>query len=114
MFCVNTQSIISFGKRRQNLLGAVEAGIVGSSKASFKDYISNGTAIYLHCEGLLWGSGRIEGEYFFSDDIIWDDKLYPHRFRFSLTKLLADPIPLNDGIINSKLRTDFGPGWPYM
>lgn len=106
-------NIISFGKRKRNLLKAIETTTIGSSLTTFKDSIQPGATIFLHCGGLLWGTGEVQGSYFFSDDIIWSDKLYPHRYKFVLTKFLKEPVPLNDGIINTRLRRDFGAGWAY-
>ena len=105
--------ILSFGRKPQNLMRAIQTETIGSSLGSFESYITEGSTIFLHCNSLLWGIGKIRGSYFNSEERIWSDKIYPHRFHFSIQHLVNQPLILSDGNYNARLRQEFGIGWAY-
>lgn len=106
-------NIISFGKRKENLIRSLETMTIGSNLSTFKDSVKHGATVFLHCEARIWGIANVTGPYFFSEIPIWSDKTYPHRFKIELLKVLSDPIELSDGIINAEFRKSFGSGWAY-
>lgn len=106
-------NIVSFGKRKENLIQSLETMTIGSNLSTFKDSIKQGSTIFLHCEGMIWGTAKVVGPYFYSEIQIWFDKIYPSRFKIELQKILADPFELSDGIINAEFRKSFGSGWAY-
>ena len=106
-------NIVSFGKRKENLLLALKMETIGSALTTFKDSIEPGATVFLHCNGMIWATARVNSGYFFSENRIWSDKIYPHRFKISLIKFAKIPIKLSDGTINVKFRERFGAGWAY-
>jgi len=106
-------NIISFGKRKENLLIALNQGLIGSTLTTFKESVQPGATVFLHCDAKIWAVAKVEGDYFFSETRIWPDKIYPHRFKVSLLKFVKHPIELSDGVINAKFRERFGAGWAY-
>ena len=106
-------NIISFGKRRENLERALESNTIGSALSTFRESVKPGATVFLHCNGLIWGSAKVSSDYFSSSAPLWDDKLYPHRFRISDVKLASEPVELCDGVINVQLRKQYGTGWAY-
>lgn len=110
---MNRFNIISFGKRQANLYLALEHLTIGSSLSTFKESIVRNSTIFLHCNSMIWGTATVSSDYFYSEEKIWDDKIYPHRFNISKPQLLKDPVPLSDGVINKAFREQFGSGWAY-
>lgn len=106
-------NIISFGKRIKNLETAIAQETIGSALSTFKENVSENSLIFLHCNAMVWGTARTVGSYFYSEENLWEDKVYPHRFKISNIQLLKNPIPLSDGIINKAFRESFGSGWAY-
>lgn len=106
-------NIISFGKRKENLLLTLQLNVIGSSLTTFKEHIFPGATIFLHCNGRIWATAEVIDRYFYSEDVLWKDKLYPHRFKIHNCKLLASPVQLSDGVINSEFRKASGPSWAY-
>lgn len=109
----NLYNIISFGKKKENLLLAIHNQTIGSYLATFKDNVENGAVIFLHCKGKIWATGQISSVYYFSDEPIWQDKTYPHRFNFQIRKILESPVTINDGTINVLLKKSYGVGWAF-
>lgn len=106
-------NIITFGKKRKNLKKAIEYQTIGSFLTTVQDYLYKDSTIFLHCESKIWGTAKVNSNYFCDKTIIWDDKVYPHRFLISEIKLTDDPISLTNGIYNVELRSSFGVGWAY-
>lgn len=106
-------NIISFGKKRENLVLAIEHQIIGSTMGTFKENVHDGSTIFLHCASKIWATAEISGDYFVSDSLIWADKTYPHRFKFKNCNLLSSPVELSDGVINSEFRKSYGTAWAY-
>lgn len=106
-------NIISFGKRKENLVKSLETMTIGSNLSTFRDSVTQGATIFLHCDARIWGIAKVTGPYFFSETPIWSDKTYPHRYKIELLKLLSDPVELSDGVINAEFRKSFGSGWAY-
>lgn len=106
-------NIISFGKKEENLKSSVAHGVIGSSLSTFKSNVASDANIFLHCNAMIWGLAKVSSDYFYSDVKIWEDKIYPHRFKISNISLFNQPIPLSDGIINKAFRDQFGTGWAY-
>lgn len=106
-------NIISFGKRKENLVRSLETMTIGSNLSTFRESVKQGATVFLHCEAKIWGIAKVTGPYFFSEAPIWSDKTYPHRFKIELLKLLSDPVELSDGVINTEFRKSFGSGWAY-
>ena len=95
------------------MLVAVDKLIIGSFLSTFKDYMSKGSTIFLHCESKIWATAQISSDYFFSESEIWTDKKYPHRFRIDGLRVLTQPIELTNGHYNVELRKRYGTGWAY-
>jgi hypothetical protein len=106
-------NIISFGRRKENFLIALSQGVIGSSLSTFKESVKPGATIFLHCDAKIWATARVEGDYFYSENRIWPDKVYPHRFKIAILKFAKQPVALSDGVINTKFRERFGAGWAY-
>ncbi|MCC6278727.1 MAG: hypothetical protein IT289_12495 [Oligoflexia bacterium] len=106
-------NIVSFGKRKENLLLAVQTKTIGSTLTTFKNLIKPGSVVFLHCVGMIWATAKVESEYFYSEEEIWSDKKYPHRFKITITKFVKAPVLLSDGNINTKIREQYGRGWAY-
>lgn len=106
-------NIISFGKKEENLKSSLALGVIGSSLSTFKSNVAFNANIFLHCNAMIWGIAKISSSYFYSEEKIWEDKIYPHRFKISNIELFSQPIPLSDGIINKAFREQFGTGWAY-
>jgi hypothetical protein len=106
-------NIITFGKRFENLKRAIEHSTIGSYQTTFSTYLKNGSIIFLHCRSLVWGTAKVTSDYFYSDKVIWEDKVYPHRFLISNIRLVAQPLDLSNGYYNLELRKQFGTAWAY-
>ena len=106
-------NIISFGKKKENLLIAIRQGVIGSTLTTFQDKIKPNSTIFLHCDKKIWATAQIQDDYFFSEEIIWKDKIYPQRFKIHNCKMLKTAIELNDGVINAEFRKISGPSWAY-
>ena len=106
-------NIISFGKRKENLLQAVRTGTIGSTLSTFKESVQPGATVFLHCNGMIWATAKVDSDYFFSEIQTWTDKIYPHRFKIADIKFAKSPVQLSDGVINAKFREGFGSGWAY-
>lgn len=109
----NLFNIISFGKRKENLLLALQQKVIGSTLTTFKEKIEPGATVFLHCAGRIWATAQVKESYFFSEEVLWKDKLYPHRYKIHKCKLLASPVELSDGTINLEFRKVSGPSWAY-
>lgn len=106
-------NIITFGKKADNLLLAIERNVIGTFLRTAPEYIFRDATIYLHCRSLIWGKATIASEYFYDEQIIWNDKVYPHRFKIKDIRLTTEPISLVGSGYNNKLRKDYGSGWQY-
>ena len=104
---------ITFGKRLDNLNLALEKLTIGSNRPSIAKYLEPGAHIFLHCQSQLWAICEIVGEYHYSDTVIWENQIYPHRFSFKPIVIPKEPIPLLDGSINKLLQVASGKGWQY-
>ena len=105
--------IITFGKRKENLIISIEKKIIGSSHTTVQKYIKSGSAIFLHYNSYLWARAKVSSNYFISKKKIWLDNLYPNRFQIDEITLTNDPVCLTNGIYNRRLREQFGAGWAY-
>lgn len=106
-------NIVTFGKKPENLKAAIESKTIGSFMSTFERHISKGAQVFLHCNGKIWGKAKVCSEYFFDQTDIWQDKVYPHRYKITDIKLTSDPIELVNGYYNTSLRADYGTGWAY-
>jgi predicted RNA-binding protein len=106
-------NIISFGKKRENLVLAIEHQTLGSTLSTLSENIHNGSTIFLHCKSRIWATAEVTSDYFYSEEPIWKDKFYPHRFKFHNCKLLSVPVELSDGGINTAFRKTYGSAWAY-
>ncbi len=106
--------IISFGKKPRNLILSLEHNIIGSFLRTASEHINRGSTVLFHCNALIWGSAKIDSEYFFDDQLfIWRDKIYPHRFKIKDVRLTSMPISLIQEGYNNIFRSDHGPGWAF-
>jgi len=110
---MDKHNIVSFGKKTENLRKSLESLTIGSTLSTFQENLSNNPTIFLHCNAMIWGTAAVASNYFYSEEKIWEDKTYPHRFKISNVKMLNEPIPLCDGKINKAFRDQFGSGWAY-
>lgn len=106
-------NIVTFGKKKENLDIAVSNQLIGSYQNTFKNYITKGSVVFLHCNTLVWGSAKVASEYFYDESRLWRDKIYPHRFRLEEIRLLNDPFPISDGTINTELKKIAGSAWAF-
>ncbi len=106
-------NIITFGKKLENFERTINTGIIGSALSTVDKHIQIGNIALLHWKGYIWGYASISSKYFFSEEPIWKDKLYPHRFCISNLFLTKEPFSLSNGIYNSELRKAHGTGWAY-
>lgn len=106
-------NIITFGKKSDNLLLSIEKNVIGTFLRTAPDYIFREATIFLHCHSLIWGQATVASEYFFDEQKIWSDKIYPHRFKIKEVKLTSNPLNLVDSGYNNKLRKDYGTSWAY-
>lgn len=106
-------NIITFGKNKENFELAIRACTIGSFLGTFKDHLRKGSNVFLHCDGQILAVAKVSSDYFFSNQKIWEDKVYPHRFRISDIVMLKTPIKLVNGIYNVELRKRYGTGWAY-
>jgi predicted RNA-binding protein len=106
-------NIVSFGKKTENLEKAIEHKTIGSKLNTFGENISDGSVLFLHCEGKIWGTAQAVGNCYNSEQVLWEDKIYPKRFKIQNIKLAKAPISIKDGVINLKFRQSFGTAWAY-
>jgi len=106
-------NIITFGKRFENLARAIELDLIGSNLKTFKDNVSENSSIFLHCNGQIWGRAKPIGDYFSDNSIVWDNSIYPHRYKIKISFLTKDPLQMAEANINSEFRSRFGVGWAY-
>ncbi len=106
-------NIVSFGKRRENLLKTVEVGLIGSKLNTFQSSIAENSVIFFHCDSLIWGTGRVTGAFRIGSDEIWPNSLYPFRYPIQIDHLTDNPVHLSNGVYNSNLRKLYGVGWAY-
>ena len=66
--------IISFGRKPENLLLAIEKGTLGSASANISKYLKPNSLIFFHCCSSLVGIGVVKSEYFFSEEKVWKNK----------------------------------------
>lgn len=105
--------IITFGKKKKNLIISIEKKIIGSSHTTVQKYIKSGSVIFLHYNSYLWAKTKVSSDYFISKQTVWLDNLYPNRFQIDEIILTDDPVCLTNGIYNRRLREQFGVGWAY-
>lgn len=108
-----TYNIVTFGKLKDNLSLALQSRIIGSPLATFEQHVEKDNIIFLHCRSVIWGSARVSSKYFYDENQIWPDKIYPHRFEIDDILLLYDPIVLSNGDYNVRLKERYGTGWAY-
>ena len=114
LWSLHLYHIVSFGKKFENLLKAIQTNTVGSSLATFQSNIQKGATVFLHCKSKVWAVGKITGDYYYSEEVIWRDKVYPHRYNFQFEKIFESPVTLNDGDINALFRKSYGSAWAYQ
>lgn len=105
--------IISFGKKFENLQTAISNGLIGSNSSSFSRLIEKDAHLFLHCKSQIWGIARVTSKYIYSEQLIWNDRLYPHRFKIEPVFLTNDPLNLISANVNLELRKRFGSAWAY-
>ncbi len=105
--------IVTFGKKLENLLSAIEFKRIGSNSKTVENHFGVGHIVMLHCDSLLWGMAEITGAYEFSSTLIWSDRTYPHRFKIGKIKLFSDPCDLGLANLKSRLKEQSGIGWAY-
>ena len=106
-------AIVSFGKKKENLLIALKNNVIGSKHATFEKHIQNGQIIFFHCNGSIWGSGVVVSNYYYDCTPIWDDNLYPHRFNIRAGLFHQDGILTSQSSFSEKMKGRFGSGWGF-
>lgn len=106
-------NIITFGKKTDNLLLSIERNVIGTFLRTAPDYITREATIFLHCRSLIWGKATVSSDYYFDEEKIWSDKVYPHRFKIKEIKLTSNPLSLIESGYNNKLRKVYGSGWAF-
>lgn len=92
---------------------AIETTTIGSSAATFHNYIEKGSIVFFHCSGQVWGKAKVVSEAITNHEPIWGDKVYPYRFRIDQVSMLESPYGLSGSKEASILREEFGSGWAY-
>lgn len=106
-------NIVCFGKKRDNFRKAIVHGTIGSFLSTFPEHIKKGSTIFLYCESQILGQAKVSSDYFHDQTPIWEDKVYPHRFRIEQIQIFERPVSLVNGVYNQELRKRYGTGWAY-
>lgn len=112
-FSVPSFNIITFGKKSDNFLISVEQGVIGTFLNTAPLYLQKDSIVFLHCRGLIWGTAKISSDYIRDENVIWRDKIYPHRFHIEILKMTANPLSLVQEHYNDRFRELFGAGWAF-
>ena len=106
-------NFISFGNKKENLDLALKHKIIGSEFTTFESYIKKDSTVLLHCQGKIWAVTKVTSDCFEEKTPIWEDKLYPFRFKIKLNELLHPPVDIKEKGINDLMRNEYGRGWGF-
>lgn len=105
--------IVSFGKKDLNLQITLDAKTIGSRHQTFETHISKGDIVLLHCAGKIQAIATVSSKYFFSNEVLWQDRQYPHRFLIENIVVLTPPVDLLDIGFNNIMKSLAGKGWAF-
>lgn len=106
-------AIVSFGKKKENFLKAIEFKTIGSPHTTFEKHIKPNQIVFFHFDGAIWGAGKVSTNYFYDNRKIWEDKAYPHRFGIEVLCLTKNSIPTSHSDFAEEMRNQFGYGWGF-
>ncbi len=109
----NNFRFICYGKKTVNLATTVANLTIGSKATTFLNKIKNDDIIFFYVNGLIHGVAEISSEGFFSSDPLWNDNIYPYRFKIRNIRMLQSPFEFKATEECKLLREELGTHWGY-
>ena len=105
---------ICFGKNIENVKIALVHKTIGSKSSKFVDQIAAGDKVFFYVNSSIVCTATVDGLGYYSDQVVWSDKLYPYRFKLKNITIHKPAYNFLTTTFKDRLYSEFGRGWGYQ